>query len=105
MDQRVALPPFSMLVKTPVYKVGDDIVTGLMVPPVVPDPTDTLYTVTIAGERRLDLLSAYHYGTPELWWVLATVNGLMDPIAGVLAGSEIRVPLRARLASLGILNI
>lgn len=105
MDQRVTLPPFSMLSKTPIYSVDGNIVPGLLNSPIVADVTDTLYRVTQAGERRLDLISQLHYGTPELWWVLATVNNLIDPIAGVAAGADIRVPLRSRLASLGILNV
>ena len=105
MDQRVTLPPFSMLSKTPIYSVEGNIVTGLLSPPVLPDPTDTLYRVTMAGERRLDLISHLHYGTPELWWVIALVNDLMDPIAGVASGADLRIPARERLSSLGILNV
>jgi len=105
MDQRVTLPPFSMLSKTPIYSIDGSIVPGLITSPIVSDPTDTLYRITQAGERRLDLISQLHYGTPELWWVLAFVNNLVDPIAGVAAGADIRVPLRSRLASLGILNV
>ena len=71
MDQRVTLPPFSMLSKTPIYSVKGLVVTGLLNPPVGPDVSDTLYRVTLAGERRLDLISQLHYGTPELWWVIS----------------------------------
>jgi hypothetical protein len=105
MDQRVTLPPFSMLSQTPIYSVNGNIVTGLLNPPIVPDASDTLYRVTLAGERRLDLISQLHYGTPELWWVIALVNNLIDPIAGVASGAEIRIPLRSRLSALGILNV
>ena len=105
MDQRVTLPPFSMLSKTPIYNVGGNIVTGLLNPAIVPDSSDTLYRVTLAGERRLDLISQLHYGTTELWWVLALANNLIDPIAGVASGSDIRIPLRSRLSALGILNV
>lgn len=105
MDQRVTLPPFSMLSKTPIYSVKGNIVTGLMAPPILPDPSDTLYQVTQMGERRLDLISHLHYGTPELWWVIALVNDLIDPMAGVAAGVELRIPIRERLSSLGILNV
>ena len=105
MDQRVTLPPFSMLSKTPIYSVKGLVVTGLLNPPVGPDVSDTLYRVTLAGERRLDLISQLHYGTPELWWVISLVNNLIDPIAGVASGSDIRIPLRSRLSALGILNV
>ena len=94
-----------MLSKTPIYSVKGLVVTGLLNPPVGPDVSDTLYRVTLAGERRLDLISQLHYGTPELWWVIALVNNLIDPIAGVASGSDIRIPLRSRLSALGILNV
>lgn len=29
---------------------------------------------------RLDVLSYRFYGTPELWWYLAYVNGIMNPL-------------------------
>jgi hypothetical protein len=105
MDQRVTLPPFSMLSKTPIYSVKGLVVTGLLNPPLAADVSDTLYRVTLAGERRLDLISQLHYGTPELWWVVALVNNLIDPIAGVASGADIRIPLRSRLSALGILNV
>jgi hypothetical protein len=105
MDQRVTLPPFSMLSKTPIYSVKGLVVTGLLNPPVGPDVSDTLYRVTLAGERRLDLISQLHFGTAELWWVIALVNNLIDPIAGVASGADIRIPLRSRLSALGILNV
>ena len=105
MDQRVTLPPFSMLSKPPIYSVKGLVVTGLLNPPVGPDVSDTLYRVTLAGERRLDLISQLHYGTPELWWVISLVNNLIDPIAGVASGADIRIPLRSRLSALGILNV
>jgi hypothetical protein len=37
--------------------------------------------------------------------VIALVNNLIDPIAGVASGAEIRIPLRSRLSALGILNV
>ncbi len=94
-----------MLSKTSIYNVDGNVVPGLMAPPIVADPTDTLYRVTQSGQRRLDLISHLYYGTSELWWVIAFVNNLVDPIAGVSAGADLRIPLRSRLTALGILNI
>lgn len=76
-----------------------------MVPAVLPDSTDQVYTVTLAGERRLDLIAYMFYGASELWWVVALVNGLKDPLVGVKYGTQLRIPLKSRLAGLGILNI
>lgn len=104
--QRINLPAFSMFSTTPVYDLGaDGIVFGLMHPSVVPDDTDQLWIVPPAGVPRLDLLSNDFYGVPNLWWVLASVNNIIDPLISVPEGTAIRVPTKERLSSEGILNI
>lgn len=94
-----------MFAETPVYEVGPDIVFGLTRDVVVPDSSDTLYTVPPGGTHRLDRISNEHYGTPHLWWVIARVNNIVDPLFGVVSGQVIRIPTRARLATDGILNV
>lgn len=81
------------------------IVFGLMVEAVNPDSSDELYTVPQGGEGRLDLISQQKYGTSELWWVIAGVNYVLDPLVGFVAGQIIRVPKKERLASEGILSV
>jgi len=81
------------------------IVFGLMVPAVVPDASDILYTVPQAGEGRMDLISQQFYGTPELWWAIAQVNNLNDPLVGFVANQTVRVPTKERLAAEGILSV
>jgi len=103
--QRIELPPYSMFAQTPVYEVGGDVVFGQMVPAVVPNDSDVIYSVPAAGEHRLDLISTQFYGVPDLWWILATVNNIIDPLVSVPAGTNIRVPSRSRLASEGTLNV
>lgn len=103
--QRIELTNYSMFAETPIYEVGEDIVLGLMRDVVVPDNSDVLYNVPPGGTHRLDLISSTHYGTPHLWWVIARVNNLVDPLLGVVSGAIIRLPTRARLASEGILNV
>lgn len=105
MSSTVSLPPYSMLATTPLYESNGVVVPGLMRPVVLPDYSDSVYTVTLAGERRLDLISELHYGTPDLWWVIASVNGLVDALAGVRVGTELRIPLKSRLAQTGILTV
>ena len=111
---RIELPPYSMFSATPAYEgVSAEIegvrqnviVFGLMADAVVPDASDTLYAVPQAGEGRLDLISQQHYGTPELWWVLASVNNIVDPLVGVVAGQVVRIPQKERLAANGILSV
>ncbi len=104
--QRIELPQFSMFAKTPVYDLGSDtVVFGLLQPAVVADNTDELWVVPSAGVPRLDLLANDFYGTPALWWVLASVNNILDPIVCVPMGTAIRVPTKDRLAAEGILNV
>jgi len=81
------------------------IVFGMMVDAVVPDATDTLFRVPQAGEARLDLIAQKFYGVPDLWWVIALVNNIVDPLVGAEVGKNIRIPTRNRLASEGILTV
>lgn len=104
--QRIELPQYSMFAKTPVYDLGGEtVVFGLMQPAVVPDDTDELWVVPSAGVPRLDLLANDFYGTPSLWWVLASVNNILDPLVSVTEGTGIRVPTKERLSAEGILNV
>ena len=103
--QRIELPAYSMFVQTPVYEVGTDVVFGQMVPAVIPDDTDTIFIVPAPGEHRLDLISAQFYGVPDLWWIVASVNNIIDPLVAVPTGTRLRLPSRDRLASEGVLNV
>jgi len=102
--QRVQLPPYSMFSNTPVYEVDGVIQFGLTKDAVVPDATDEMFVVPSDGVERLDLISYSAYGTPELWWVIARVNNIQDPLVAVPVGTPLRIPTRQRLASEGILN-
>lgn len=103
--QRVELPAYSMFSATPVYEVGGDVVFGLLKDAIVPDASDDLYTVPPGGAHRLDAISYYFYNTPHLWWVLARVNNVVDPLIGVAVGTVIRIPTKSRLASEGVLGV
>ena len=81
------------------------VVFGLMHPSVVPANSDELWLVPSAGVPRLDLLANDFYGVPDLWWVIASVNNILDPLVSVPVGTPIRVPTKNRLASEGILNV
>ncbi len=108
-EQRVLLPPYSMFARTPVFEVeteeGNQVVLGLLQDVIAPDPTDTFYTVPPGGVFRLDLISYSFYGVPDLWWVLARVNGILDPLRGASLGTRLRIPTKARLAKEGVLNV
>lgn len=108
-DQRVELPSYSMFAQTPVYQTdaeeGPVVAFGLLQDIIVPDPTDTVYKVPVGALYRLDLISHSFYGVPDLWWVIARVNNINDPIVGASLGQELRIPTKARLASEGVLNV
>lgn len=93
-----------MFSDTPVYEVDGNIVFGMLLDPVVPDPTDTVYKVPSVGAGRLDEISNYFYGTPHLWWVIARVNEINDALVGPSVNDQLRIPTRDRLAALGILT-
>jgi hypothetical protein len=102
--QRVTLTAYSMFADTPVYAVDDSLIFGLLRDPVIQDPSDQLYVVTQPGRRRLDAISSLFYSTSHLWWVIALVNRINDPLLGVPFGTELRIPTKQRLSEAGILN-
>jgi hypothetical protein len=69
-----------------------------------PSPTDFYVTVNQAVEGRLDLLSYRYYNTPELWWVLAEVNGIFFPPDDLKIGMVLRIPSFTSIASLGLVR-
>ena len=103
-DSRVTLPAFSMFSRTPVYEVNGIILFGLMMDPVIASSTDQIYVMPQAEESRLDLISALFYGTPQLWWIIALVNNITDPIVGAPPGTALRIPTKDRLSQEGILS-
>lgn len=94
-----------MFAKTSVYEVNHEIVFGLRRAVVIPDATDILFKMPSAGQYRLDLIADQYLGTPDLWWVIAEINNMADPLVTVAVGTELRIPTRERLAVLGVLNV
>jgi nucleoid-associated protein YgaU len=47
---------------------------------------------------RCDLLSQKYYGTPELWWYIASVNNLKSN--NIEAGTQLRIPVSTEQAIL-----
>lgn len=109
MAERVQLPPYSMFATTPVYPSTvngeSNVVFGLLQDVIVPDPSDVSYQVPVGARYRLDLISQSFYGVPDLWWVIARVNGILDPTVGATPGVTIRIPTKARLAREGLLSV
>lgn len=103
--QRIALDAYSAYTKTPVYAVGGETVFGLRQDVVLPDATDSKYTVPSQFAGRLDLIANFFYSAPQLWWVIAGANAIVDPLVEPVSGQIIRVPTRERVAKEGILNV
>jgi hypothetical protein len=101
---KIELPTHSAYIDTPVYQIGGDIFFGLLRDPITPDLTDGSFTVTQGFENRLDLISNNFYGTQDLWWVIAMVNDIMDPLLGVQVNTILRIPTKTRLANAGVLS-
>lgn len=104
-EKLVERTPYSMFSKTPVYSVKGDTVHGLMQDPVVPDASDDLFSVQDVEGSRLDSISDNFYGTPLLWWVIARVNNIQDPMVGVPQGTKLLIPSKTRLANAGVMDI
>ena len=58
--------------------------------------SDTLL-ISTEGDR-CDLLATTYYGTPELWWFVATVNKLSGN--NIPVGTQLRIPVTAAQATL-----
>jgi hypothetical protein len=86
-----------MFIRTPVYNVNNTIVFGLRREVIAPDPTDSIIGVTQTMVGDLGILAYELYGTSELWWVIAELNHILDPMTEVVEGLQLRVPSRDRL--------
>lgn len=53
---------------------------------------DTIFTIPIQYQYRIDLISYNFYGT-SLWdWVIEDANNIKDPIKDIIAGKKIIIP-------------
>ena len=50
------------------------------------------YLVRNVDVGRLDLLAYEFYGNVRLWWIIATVNNLVDPIGDMFPGQKLYIP-------------
>lgn len=73
--------------------------------PIITNPTDVYWTITITYNLRPDLLAYDLYNDSKLWWVFAqrNPNTLKDPLFDFIAGRQIYIPTKDSLViSLGI---
>lgn len=58
---------------------------------------DIIVEITQEYLLRPDLISSKVYGTPDLWWVVYEMNGIIDPLFDLKIGQIIRVPSLSRV--------
>jgi hypothetical protein len=54
-------------------------------------PKDKIYIVESGYEDRIDMVSFKFYNTPHLWWVIAEVNHIKNPMR-LEVGIALRIP-------------
>ena len=65
--------------------------------PDVEENNNDVLLIATEGDR-CDLLATEYYGSPELWWFVATVNKLSAN--NIPVGTQLRIPLSADKATL-----
>lgn len=58
--------------------------------------------IEITNSTRLDTLSNDYYGDPKLWWVIAQVNTIKNPLTDLKIGMLIRIPPLTSLIKNGV---
>ena len=64
------------------------------------DKTDGFFKVEKGYENRIDLISYKFYSTTMLWWVIAEINDIRNPLL-IEAGTILRIPTISRLSGIG----
>lgn len=65
--------------------------------PDIEENNSDILLIATEGDR-CDLLATSYYGTPELWWFIATVNKLSSN--NIPVGTQLRIPVTAAQAVL-----
>ena len=58
--------------------------------------SDTFHVVTDADSKRIDLIAWKYYRDVRLWWVIAEVNNINNPLE-IPAGTTLRIPSYERV--------
>ena len=53
--------------------------------------------ITVNEGDRMDLLANKFYGSPKLWFVIASVNNLTNGSMHIPVGTQIRIPAKNRI--------
>lgn len=53
--------------------------------------------ITVNEGDRMDLLANKFYGSPSLWFVIASVNNLTNGSMHIPVGTQLRIPVKNRI--------
>ena len=69
--------------------------------PIIKEPSDIYWEITLVYEFRPDMLAYDLYANPKLWWVFASrnPNTLADPFFDFTTGTSIYLPENSTLIS------
>lgn len=100
MTTTLSLPVGCRYKDTRVYIDPDKVTSFALMeapPELVASVDDIIHEVTQNEVGFLDKLAAtyYGFGYEHLWWVIALVNGVIDPEGELAPGTRLRVPPRA----------
>jgi hypothetical protein len=92
-----SVPIYSAYASRPQYfdAVKGELFYGPRPPVDLPPASDDAYYVTREGDR-LSKIAFDAWGAPQLWWLVADLNDLVDPFL-VPVGTRLRLPSRARV--------
>lgn len=81
---------------------SDDIYSNPWLPELSTSDDDRFEQVTDPN-FRLDSLAYHYYNDPKLWWVLAAVNNIKNPLS-ITYGSVLRIPSLTNLIKNGVIS-
>lgn len=58
--------------------------------------------IEITNDIRLDKLANDYYGDPKLWWTIAQINKIKNPLTDLKIGMLIRIPPLTSLIKTGV---
>ena len=82
--------------RTTVVVEGEDVFYAIRTTPKFAPRYDDRKVKVVFGDD-LTKLAYRSFGDPSLWWVVADFNDIIDPLADIEPGTELRVPSNTRL--------
>lgn len=61
-----------------------------------PHKSDNFHIVTERDSKRIDLIAWKHYQDVRLWWIIAEINNILNPLE-IPVGTTLRIPAYNRV--------